>query len=382
MTMQKFSVKNLGPIKEADVTLGDLTILVGEQASGKSLFLQAMKLLLDKTHILNTLEKYNYVVNKSPENILTLYFGEGMSGVWTDETCIANADIEICKKSSLLGKAGIDKESLFYIPAQRILSISDGRPKNFMEFDTSTPYVLRTFSETLRLFFQSGLNADGVVFPAHEEMDTSFDQSIFHGGRIVADESSGQKKMRMEIDGMSVPFMTWSAGQKEFMPLLMAFYCLYGHYSAVAPQDKYKYVVLEEPEMGLHPQAIKTIILQVLELMQMGYKVVISTHSPVFLEFAWAFNLLNSNVEEGKTEALFEMFDLSNTPSVKDKLNGIFNKSVRTYYFARKSGKVHSLDITSLDAGDDNPDIAEWGGVSQFAGKVSEIVAKYLSAHQ
>ena len=81
-----------------------------------------------------------------------------------------------------------------------------------MKFDASTPYVLRTFSETLRLFFQSGLNADGIVFPAHEEMDTSFDESIFHGGRIVADESSGQKKMRMEIDGLCVPFMTWSAG--------------------------------------------------------------------------------------------------------------------------------------------------------------------------
>lgn len=132
--MQKLKVKNLGPIKEADVTLGDLTILVGEQASGKSLFLQVMKLVLDKTHILNTLERYNYVVNKSPENILTLYFGEGMSGVWTDGTCIASADTEICRKSSLLEKDGVEKESLFYIPAQRILSISDGRPKNFMEF--------------------------------------------------------------------------------------------------------------------------------------------------------------------------------------------------------------------------------------------------------
>lgn len=380
--MQKLKVKNLGPIKEADVTLGDLTILVGEQASGKSLFLQVMKLVLDKTHILNTLERYNYVVNKSPENILTLYFGEGMSGVWTDGTCIAHADSEICRKSSLLEKDGVEQESVFYIPAQRILSISDGRPKNFMEFDASTPYVLRTFSETLRLFFQSGLNADGVVFPAHEEMDTSFDRSIFHGGRVVADESSGQKKMRMEIDGMSVPFMTWSAGQKEFMPLLMAFYCLYGHYSAEAPKGKYEYVVLEEPEMGLHPQAIKAIILQVLELMQMGYKVIISTHSPVFLEFAWAFNLLNGHVEKGKTEALLEMFDLGDTTSIKDKLKGIFNKSVRTYYFARKSGKVHSLDITSLDAGDDDPDISEWGGISQFAGRVSEIVAKYMSADE
>lgn len=61
--------------------------------------------------------------------------------------------------------------------------------------------------------------------------------------------------------------------------------------------------------MGLHPQAIKTIILQVLELMQMGYKVVISTHSPVFLEFAWAFHLLNSHVKKEKNKALLEIFE-------------------------------------------------------------------------
>lgn len=36
------------------------------------------------------------------------------------------------------------KESVFYVPAQRILGISDGRPKNFMEFDGSAPYVLKT----------------------------------------------------------------------------------------------------------------------------------------------------------------------------------------------------------------------------------------------
>lgn len=36
------------------------------------------------------------------------------------------------------------KESVFYVPAQRILGISDGRPKNFMEFDGSAPFVLKT----------------------------------------------------------------------------------------------------------------------------------------------------------------------------------------------------------------------------------------------
>lgn len=60
--------------------------------------------------------------------------------------------------------------------------------------------------------------------------------------------------------------------------------------------------------MGLHPQAIKSVILQVIDLISRDYKVIISTHSPVLLEFAWAYNLLKkSNVNDN---ALFELFDL------------------------------------------------------------------------
>jgi len=59
-----------------------------------------------------------------------------------------------------------------------------------------------------------------------EPLRNSFNQSIFHDGKVVMDDRTGQKKLRMEVDGMSVPFITWSAGQKEFMPLLLGFYWL------------------------------------------------------------------------------------------------------------------------------------------------------------
>ena len=34
----RIAVKNFGPIREVNVELGDLTVLIGAQASGKSLF--------------------------------------------------------------------------------------------------------------------------------------------------------------------------------------------------------------------------------------------------------------------------------------------------------------------------------------------------------
>lgn len=36
-------------------------------------------------------------------------------------------------------------------------------------------------------------------------------------------------------------------------------------------QSQYEYVAIEEPEMGLHPMAIQTVILQVLEFITAGY---------------------------------------------------------------------------------------------------------------
>ena len=52
--MERFKLKSFGPIDEADVHFGDLTLLVGPQASGKSIFIQLLKLLLDKNNIRKT----------------------------------------------------------------------------------------------------------------------------------------------------------------------------------------------------------------------------------------------------------------------------------------------------------------------------------------
>ena len=137
--MKSFKITNFGPINEVNIQLGDLTILLGPQASGKTLFLQMLKLLIDKDHIVQTLARYNYVTNKQPDLILNYYFGDRLSSMWKENTVI-EADGKNYKKSCLLNqKAGNAVEEVFYVPAQRILSISDGRPKNFMEYDISSP---------------------------------------------------------------------------------------------------------------------------------------------------------------------------------------------------------------------------------------------------
>lgn len=377
-------VENFGPIKSVDVSLGDLTILVGPQASGKSLFLELFKLVVDKDYIVDILRKYNYILSETDAApILDYYFGEGLHTLFRGDTKIniSGKDFTVSGLLKSLKDKQDVKESVFYVPAQRILGISDGRPKNFMEFDGSAPFVLKNFSETLRIFIQGGLGNPDVIFPMNNrlkgDVKKSIDDSVFHGAQVVIDQSSGQRKMKLSVGNVSLPFMTWSAGQKEFMPLLLAMYCLSGPPTSVINKDDYKWVIIEEPEMGLHPRAIQTVILEIIELIRSGYKVIVSTHSPALLEFAWVFGTLKELPAKELKNALCELFDIDKGCTAAQALDGLQKTTLKTYFFSSDSNGVTSTDISSLDVENENPLIAEWGGLSAFSGKASEVVGKY-----
>ena len=86
----ELSISNFGPIKEANIDFGNLTFLIGPQASCKSLSLELLKLIIDKSHIVSTLRNYNYILSKTDaKNILDWYFGEGLSGLFRADTKIA-----------------------------------------------------------------------------------------------------------------------------------------------------------------------------------------------------------------------------------------------------------------------------------------------------
>lgn len=380
--MNNLSINNLGPIGHVSVDFGDLTLLVGPQASGKSLFLELLKYIVDKEFILANLRKYNFIIDKkNPQKVLDVVFGDGLNKMFKPETEI-QLDNKAISIDSLTKRTVPQKESMFYIPAQRILSIADGRPKNFMEFDLSTPYVLRAFSETLRTYIQGFMGDPNTIFPISNRLKgvlkQSFNDNIFYGGKIVMEENAGQKKFQMKIEDLNLPFMTWSTGQKEFMPLLIAFYCLSGPSSSVFKKDNYQYVVIEEPEMGLHPQAIKAILLEVLELLHNGLKVIISTHSTTLLDFAWAFNAIKNSSFDKKEDAMFKLFNIRKTSASRQLFDGLFDKTLLTYYFSRAAnGKVESTNISALDAGSENEAISGWGGLSKFSADAADVVYEY-----
>lgn len=365
--MKKISIRNLGPIAEADITFGDLTILVGPQASGKSILLQMVKLIEDSSVIFKRLEQSGYVWEDMP-GFFKLFLGEGMERIWTKETAIMVEDEEF-NPETLLNIGNKNPQNVFYIPAQRVVAMQNGwlRPSSDLPYE---PYIIRSFSDALITAMERAQST--LLGEQNKGGDELLQKAVYYNGILSVGVINQRKTFVLNLNKANIPFSGWSAGQKEFMPLLMGMNILF---HPRRPYDKIKIVVVEEPEMGLHPSAIKQVIVSLLKLVKKGYKVIISTHSPLFLEFAWAFQFL----QKGKVDdnVLYELFDIHPNVQSEGEFKGLLQKSIRTYYFDNHENGVFVKDISSLDAGSEDLLVAEWGGLSSFASKAGEIVAKY-----
>ena len=110
-----------------------------------------------------------------------------------------------------------------------------------------------------------------------------------------------------------------------------------------------------------------------------GYKVIVSTHSTTFPEFVWAFNNLQNLPEEDFKTAMSEIFGISMHSTAANLFDNLKGKNIKTFYSGKQTNSqgVTFADISTLDALSNDADVAEWGGLSSFAGKSSEIVSRY-----
>jgi hypothetical protein len=378
--MKKITVKNLGQLNSADVELGDLTVLVGPQASAKSIFLQIVKLTIDGNQILRTIRQYGFEWDKKANNFLSLYFGEGMQSLWTPNTQVTvdGEPFEISKLVGVRRERKKQDEKLFLIPAQRVITLRNGWPRAYMDYETGDPYVVRQFSERLRLLMEAGLGGGkSAIFPQegriNKEFRNAINQSIFSNAEVRLDTRGMRKRIILRVGQNDLPFMVWSAGQREFILLLLGLYALMPSAGA-AKSSTIDWVVIEEPEMGLHPQAISSLLMLVLELLNRGYKVILSTHSPQVLELVWAVRMLQEM--KSPPENILGLFKLRRTAYLKNMAEQVLSKKFKTYYFDRQQEGVNTLDISSLDPNDMENDVADWGGLTEFSTRVSEIISR------
>ncbi len=381
--MKKINISNFAQIKSAEVELSDMTILIGPQATGKSIFIQILKLIKDADNIAKSIKRYGYDWDRKWEQFLELYFGEGMGTIWKNETKIYINNQILDKKQieEEIYKTGKPKkEKVFLIPAQRVLTLKGGWPRNFGDFESTDPYVVKEFSENIRRLMEAGIGkGETPIFPQEGRLRSVFrdklNQNIFNGALVKLDKSGFRKRIILDINGTQLPFMVWSAGQREFMPLLLGLYWLLPS-SKTTKKESIEYVIIEEAEMGLHPKAITSLVLLFLELLRRGYKVIMSTHSPIILDVVWAIR----SIQECKADPLLllKLFDLPNHTDTRALCEEIVKKKVfKSYYFDKQNnGEVVVRDISSLDPGSEDPIISGWGGLTEFSGEAGNIVAE------
>lgn len=382
----RLQVSHLGPIKSADVAFKDLTVIVGPQATGKSIFLQTLKLLVDRDKIHKTFREHGTSFNGAARAFMEGYFGRGLSSAWGSQSnMVWNGTPVVLPEYAKPTKSKKVYERMFYIPAQRVMSMPRGESQNFGQFHYGDPYTLRAFSDAVHDLIQNEFGAKGELFPGPNRLNETLRKPIqthlFGGNRLEIDAKDFTKRVGLHVKGQSEPlgFLSWSAGQREFTPMLMGVYWLCPttnrRKTGKTAEECIEWVVIEEPEMGLHPQGIAAVLLLVLELMRRGYKVVLSTHSPVVLDMVWA---LQEFKKLGCTEAsVRDIFELPSVPDAKKIAQSALSKEYGVYYFDR-DGLVR--DISSLDPGAVETAESEWGGISGFATKTNNAIADAVAA--
>lgn len=378
--MSCLRVTDFGLCESAKIDFGDLTILVGPQTHGISTFVQLLKLLVDVPHIKYEFKRAGIDWQDRFDLFLDVFFGEGMRGLWSKEASRVSFKGKPVDLPNLISSTKAKKgESMFFIPAQRVLTLREGWPQAFSFYDPGVPFTVREFSEELRLLM-TDLGTEELLIPVPRRLNKGFremlQKHIFPGFDLKIDTDRAQKRLILSstANQQALPFMVWSAGQREFVPLLLGLYYLLT--PAGSPRRKgVDWVVIEELEMGLHPRAIAVVMLMVFELTARGYKVCISTHSPQVLDAVWALKHLKEN--KASPKALLGVFDAPVTASMVELAQKVMRKRVKVHYFDREKGTTR--DISDLDPSSEEEAEVGWGGLTEFNGRANEAVARAVA---
>lgn len=348
-------------------------MVVGPQGAGKSLALQWLKVAMDGKQLVDALKAAGHPTDRS-EVLIDLIFGSGMAPSWRE----GETSVKLGRRGlslSGIGRIGNGSEKLFFVPAHRSMLISDGWAAPFQKLNAETPAVARLFSQNLFDRF-SGKEA-GTLFPVDrrlkKEIRDKIDAAVFHGGRVgIEEDAQHAMRLRLVHGNTHLPFMTWTAGQREFTPMLLGLYHLLPG-TRTRKKAGTDWVVIEEPEMGLHPQAVTAVMLLVLDLLWRGYRVVLSTHSPHVLTLLWMMKRLQEH--KARWQLVCEAFDVKAPQNMHLVAKESLQKDYRAYLldFGR-DGKVESVDISTLDPDAPDERVAGWGGLTEYSSRFGDAV--------
>jgi len=324
---EHLTIRNFGPIREADIQLRDLTIFVGPQATGKSLAAQALYFLRGLEDLLSpstnapresVLSALQWWLGNEPSvytkpgtllrwNDFELSQEERQQVQWEQNSLNPNDAMKKriqtwWEKGTQHAKTQVDySKTQVYIPAGRtlysFLTLSSALPliSRFRPEQQWPGYII-TFYETLgkalerlsRDQGQVGLFSDSVSL-RHLEQEI---QPILKGQIQYSHDTIVLKTEQVLLRPVNI-----ATGQMEVWP----FWAIIESglkSGTLAPGSQ---IYFEEPEAHLHPGAQRSVMAMVAFLVRRGVRVLLTTHSPYILYAVNNFLMAQKVLDAGHT---------------------------------------------------------------------------------
>lgn len=333
-------IENLGPIKKLKIEPRPLTIIIGEQASGKSLVAQLLYFFRGLERHLARIYYPELVSNHEWHSSAVRYVLNGLRGV--PLALFANGVASLRYKNAKSGldwELELDGESLapkvlknlvdsmskwveawqndpetlgatgfgaIFIPTERglITRLLDTRPD--VLFDQFQPFPLKEFAVLLTTYAKRRLFPDptGVSPRLAQDSLRQYEADTFIGqcqrkalGGEAAVTEEPPRVWAWKTDSKVLPILGASSGQMEAWPFFEIA-------RIVKPSKTPVSLYFEEPETHLHPRAQVEIMKVVAYLVNRGHNFVITTHSPFLLQVVdnmlQRFQNLKGQIPEGE----------------------------------------------------------------------------------
>jgi putative ATP-dependent endonuclease of OLD family len=345
MKLREVKIKNFRCLVDVSIPIGDTTVLVGENNTGKTALLDALRIILTRGSTGRGIpfDEYDYHMAKkgdSPQTsegiIIELWFREDAPDEWPDSLIQAISDIIQTDPTRDLDAIGLrlsckyDSMSKQLVPKWEFLAL-DGQP---LGGKGASPANLTKFLYYIRLFYLSALrDSDSEFSPrsqfwgkilrdlkiGEEQRKTlSEELSKLNEALLNADPRLNQVKTSLEniqkivsgngaqkTDIQALPLKPWElmsksevvirgrGGEVDF-PLSrhgqgiqsLSVLFLFQAYIDVLLKPTFQaeteaILAFEEPEAHLHPQATRALALSLGEIKSQK---IISSHSPYFIQ--------------------------------------------------------------------------------------------------
>lgn len=345
MKLREVKIKNFRCLVDVTIPIGDATVLVGENNTGKTALLDALRIILTRGSTGRGIpfDEYDYHMTKkadSPQTsegiIIELWFREDAPDEWPDSLIQAISDIIQTDPIRDLDAIGLrlsckyDSIPKQIVPKWEFLAL-DGQP---LGGKGASPANLTKFLSYIRLFYLSALRDSDNEFShrsqfwgkilrdlkiGEEQRKTlSEELSKLNEALLKADPRLNQVKTSLEkiqkivsgngtqkTDIQALPLKPWElmsksevvirgrGGEVDF-PLSrhgqgiqsLSVLFLFQAYIDVLLKPTFQaeteaILALEEPEAHLHPQATRSLALNLGELKSQK---IISSHSPYFIQ--------------------------------------------------------------------------------------------------